>query len=132
MVGSQLSVNKMNDAVKELEEKFNVNIPEYTISAIKKDGEFIHKWYLGIEGEANEKELADALDAALKEANKNYNVARSKALKGVEVVAVSPDVFYEWNAKNKKKGGQVKMEKVMKEDKFAEWEKFVREQGQAT
>ena len=132
VVGSQLSVNKMNDAVKELEQKFKVNIPEYTISAIKKDGEFIHKWYLGIEGEANENELADALDITLKEANKNYKVARSKALKGVEVVAVSPDVFYEWNAKNKKKGGQVKMEKVMKEEKFAEWEKFVREQGYTT
>ena len=125
VVGSQLSVNKMNDAVQELEEKFGVNIPEFTIAAIKKDGEFIHKWYLGTEGEANEEELAYALDEALKEANKNYKVARSKALKGVEVVTVSPDVFHEWNAKNKKKGGQVKMEKVMNEEKFAEWEKFV-------
>lgn len=132
VVGSQLSVNKMNDAVKELEQQFNVNIPEFTISAIKKDGDFFHKWYLGIEGNANEKELAEALDVALKKANKNYKVARSKALKGVEVVAVSPDVFYEWNAKNKKKGGQVKMEKVMKEEKFSEWEKFVREQGYST
>lgn len=125
VVGSQLSVNKMNDAVQELEEKFGVKIPEFTIAAIKKDGEFIHKWYLGTEGEANEEELASALDEALKEANKNYKVARSKALKGVEVVTVSPDVFHEWNAKNKKKGGQVKMEKVMNEEKFVEWEKFV-------
>ncbi len=125
VVGSQLSVNKMNDAVQELEGKFRLNIPEYTIAAIKKEGEFIHKWYLGIEGEANEDELASALDESLKEANKNYKVARSKALKGVEVVTVSPNVFHEWNAKNKKKGGQVKMEKVMNEEKFAEWEKFV-------
>ena len=124
VVGSQLSVNKMNDAVQQLEQKFNVKIPEFTIAAVKKDGEFIHKWYLGLEGEANEEKLASALDEALKNANKNYRVARSKALKGVEVVCVSPDVFYDWNAKNKKKGGQVKMEKVMKEEKFAEWEKF--------
>ena len=127
VVGSQLSVNKMNDAVKELEKKFNITIPEFTISAVKKDGEFIHKWYLGIEGDADENELAKALDESLKEANKNYAVARNKALKGVEVVKVSPDIFYEWSGANKKKGGQVKMEKVMNEEKFAKWEKFVTE-----
>ncbi|MGB7784784.1 MAG: GH3 auxin-responsive promoter family protein [Salinimicrobium sp.] len=125
VVGSQLSVNKMNDAVKELEEQFDITIPEFTISAVKKDGEFIHKWYLGTTGNADDKELAAALDESLKSANKNYGVARKKALKGVEVVTVPPEVFHEWSAKNKKKGGQVKMEKVMKEEKFREWEEFV-------
>lgn len=132
VVGSQLSVNKMNDAVKELEEKFNVTIPEFTVAAVKKDGEFIHKWYLGTDGNAGPEELACALDETLQEANKNYSVARSKALKGVEVVVVPPDYFYDWSARNKKKGGQVKMEKVMKEDKFAEWEDFVKEQQAKT
>lgn len=127
VVGSQLSVNKMNDAVKELEQKFNITIPEFTVAAVKNDNEeYIHKWYLGVEGgDADEKELASALDETLKSANKNYGVARSKALKGVEVVKVSPNVFTEWSATNKKKGGQVKMEKVMNEEKFADWEKFV-------
>ena len=128
VVGSQLSVNKMNDAVKEMEKKFSIAIPEFTVSAVKEEGEYIHKWYLGVEGQADEKELATALDNALKEANKNYAVARQKALKGVEVVAISPEIFYEWSAANKKKGGQVKMEKVMQEEKFSEWEKFVQEQ----
>lgn len=128
VVGSQLSVNKMNDAVKHLEEKFDLKIPEFTVAAVKKDEEYYHKWYLGIEGKADPGKLASALDEALKEANKNYAVARKKALKGVEVVPVSPDVFVAWSAKNKKKGGQVKMEKVMKEEKFSAWEKFVREQ----
>lgn len=128
VVGAQLSVNKMNDAVKELEKKFNITIPEFTVAAVKNaEGEYIHKWYLGIEeGEADEQELATALDESLKSANKNYGVARGKALKGVKVLTVSPDVFTQWSAANKKKGGQVKMEKVMNENKFAEWEKFVK------
>ncbi len=125
VVGSQLSVNKMNDAIKELEKEFDITIPEFTVAAVQKEGEFIHKWYLGMEGKADEKKLAEALDENLSRANKNYAVARKKALKGVEVVTVSPNVFHKWSARNKKKGGQVKMEKVMKEDKFAEWEKFV-------
>lgn len=129
VVGSQLSVNKMNDAVRELEEKFDIEIPEFTLAAVRIDGEFYHSWYLGTNStNINEEELAKALDDALKDANKNYSVARSKALKGVKVKTISPDLFYEWNAANKKKGGQVKMEKVMQEEKFAEWEAFIKDE----
>ncbi len=125
VVGSQLSVNKMNDAIQELEEKYDIEIPEFTLAAVRIDGEFHHSWYLGTESQVDNKELAEALDNSLKNANKNYTVARSKALKGVKVTTIPPNHFYEWNALNKKKGGQVKMERVMNEEKFGEWEKFV-------
>jgi hypothetical protein len=128
VVGSQLSVNKMNDAVKELETKFDIEIPEFTIAAVRIDGEFYHSWYLGTNTTVPNNKLADALDAALQEANKNYKVARSKSLKGVKVKTILPDLFYEWNAANKKKGGQVKMEKVMDEEKFSIWEAFIQKQ----
>jgi len=125
IVGSQLSVNKMETALQEMEEKFDIEIPEFTLAAVKIDDEFYHSWYLGTEAKIDNGKLAEALDNSLKEANKNYKVARSKALKGVKVTTISPNVFYEWNAKNKKKGGQVKMECVMNEEKFSEWEAFV-------
>lgn len=128
VVGSQLSVNKMNDAVQELEQKFDIEIPEFTLAAVRIDGEFYHSWYLGTEADIDDEKLADALDQALKDANKNYSVARSKALKGVKVKSIPPALFHEWNAVNKKKGGQVKMEKVMNEEKFAAWESFIKEQ----
>ncbi|MCP9201018.1 GH3 auxin-responsive promoter family protein [Gramella sp. GC03-9] len=129
VVGSQLSVNKMNDAIKSLEDKFDISIPEFVVAAKRgEDGEYYHYWYLATEDNADAEELSEALDHALKEANKNYKVARSKALKGVKVKLVSPDMFHDWNAANKKKGGQVKMEKVMNEEKFNEWEQFVQDQ----
>ena len=128
VVGSQLSVNKMEVALREMEEKFDIKIPEFTLAAVKIEDDFYHHWYLGTETEIDAAEIANALDEALKEANKNYAVARSKALKGVKVNTVNPEIFHEWNAKNKKKGGQVKMEKVMDEEKFAEWERFVKTQ----
>jgi len=126
-VGSQLSVNKMDAAMRDLEEQFSTKIPEYTICAKRgEDGEFYHFWYLGADlKNADETKIAEALDHSLKEANKNYKVARSKALHGVKVKVISPEKFYNWNAKNKKKGGQVKMERVMGEEKFSEWETFV-------
>ncbi|WP_179347621.1 GH3 family domain-containing protein [Winogradskyella pacifica] len=126
-VGSQLSVNKMDAAMRELEEQFDTTIPEYTICAKRgDDDEFYHYWYLGsdVEGVDNST-IAKALDKSLKTANKNYKVARSKALKGVKVKVISPNRFYDWNERNKKKGGQVKMERVMGEEKFKDWEAFV-------
>jgi hypothetical protein len=127
VVGSQLSVNKMDDAVKYLEETVPLKISEYTLCAKRIEGEFFHCWYLGTEGKTDDEELAQLLDTFLKEANKNYRVARSKALKGVRVTSIPAAIFYEWNGQRKKKGGQVKMERVMNEEKFDEWERFVLE-----
>jgi len=124
-VGSQLSVNKLNDAVKHLEEKLNIKIPEYTLCAKRFDDGFYHTWYLGSDEQLDEKETAQVLDSYLKEANKNYKVARGKALEGVKVNFVAQQMFADWNGANKKKGGQVKMERVMGEERFKEWEAFV-------
>lgn len=125
VVGSQLSVIKMETAMTELQEQFSTTIKEFTVCAKKIDGDFNHVWYLGTDCDASEEELADALDKALQEANKNYKVARTKALKGVVVHKVPEDTFSNWNDHQKKKGGQVKMEKVMQEEKFEQWEEFV-------
>ncbi len=129
-VGSQLSVNKMDDAMKHLEDHYSTKIPEYTICAKRcEDGEFYHCWYLGTEDELNDKEVANTIDNFLKEANKNYGVARSKSLKGVRVSLIPLEMFYEWSGSQKKKGGQVKMERVMNEEKFQQWEDFVSSQN---
>ncbi|MHA7056925.1 GH3 family domain-containing protein [Aquimarina sp. M1] len=124
VVGSQLSVNKMNAALREIEEKFDIETPEFTLAATRINDEFHHHWYLGTETSIDNETLAEALDNALKGANKNYKVARSKALKGVKVTTVPQAVFSEWSGAQKKKGGQVKMERVMSEEKFTEWEAF--------
>lgn len=127
-VGSQLSVNKLDSALSKVEEKRNIQIPEYTLCAKKYEDGFYHTWYLGTESALDTTKLAEDLDLFLKEANKNYSVARTKALQGVKVFTVPPSVFHEWSAQQKKKGGQVKMERVMGEEKFTEWETFVETQ----
>lgn len=128
-VGSQLSVNKMDDAMRSLENHFNTQITEYTICAKRdKDDDFYHNWYLGTNLKEEETKVSEVLDAFLKEANKNYKVARSKALEGVKVNLIPVEIFHKWNEHNKKKGGQVKMERVMGKEKFIEWEAFVKDQ----
>lgn len=128
VVGSQLSVNKMDDAIQSLNENFSMNIKEFTVAAVKINGEYIHHWYLGLEEVTSEVDLAaiqNHLDEHLKNSTKNYKVARNKALKDLKISLIPADKFVEWSNANKKKGGQVKIAKVMKEEAFREWQQFV-------
>jgi hypothetical protein len=127
VAGSQLSVNQMDQAIGKMEEEYSISIPEYTLSAVQEEGGYTHKWYLGVEDkkELSEKDMADTLDEVLKERNKSYRGARKKALTGVEVKVVPKDYFYEWTEQEKKKGGQVKIPRMMKEEQFKRWEDFV-------
>ncbi len=127
VVGSQMSVNKMNEALIEMEKQFDISIPEFTISAVQIDGKYIHRWYLGVEESTDLSEdiLAKALDETLKRNNKSYVSAREKALTGVDVRIIPKDFFYDWAEKEKKKGGQIKTPRMMKDEQFQNWEAFV-------
>lgn len=126
VVGSQLGVHQMDKALEAIQEKFNLTIPEYTVAAIEENGDYLHRWYLGRDsGTAEEEDVKDFLDAFLRENNKNYNVARNKALKSIDVKIVPLSTFIDYNEKQKKKGGQVKFPRVMKAKPFKEWETFV-------
>lgn len=127
VVGSQLGVHQMDKAMEALQEKFNLAIPEYTVAAIEENDEYLHRWYLGKDsGDADEAAVKDFLDAFLRENNKNYNVARNKALKSIDVKIVPVSTFIAYNEKQKRKGGQVKFPRVMKAEPFGKWEDFVK------
>ncbi|MCC5919533.1 MAG: GH3 auxin-responsive promoter family protein [Cyclobacteriaceae bacterium] len=127
VVGSHLSVIQMNRAVSTIEDKSGCDIKEFTVAAVEVDGEYIHRWYLGIDGELclSTADAASWIDEYLKEHNKNYNVARGKALKGVEVMQLPVDTFQKWTAETKQKGGQVKVPRVMNTKDVEEWEAFI-------
>ena len=120
VVGSQLSEEKLNAAVTSLSKSSGSRIKEYGVAAIKnEEGEYIHQWVLGLDdGDLSAETATEHLDRELQEANKNYRVARSKALHGLRARVVPADRLYDWLATTKKKGGQIKMPKVMTEDKM--------------
>jgi hypothetical protein len=126
VVGEQLSVYQMNEAMGMVEREFNITVEEFTVAALVNDGEYKNRWILGTTSiSANATKVADYLDKQLCSLNKNYNVARNKALKSVEVKLVPVDHFYEWSAQTKKLGGQVKIPRVMKENEFLAFEEFL-------
>jgi hypothetical protein len=131
VVGSQLSEHKLNQAVAEIEKELDTNIEEYTVAAVQNDAEeWGHQWYLGLaEGESLDSEVAaEALDRILKDLNKNYAVARSKALKHIWVKVLPSKQFYEWLANEKQKGGQTKMPRVIEGKRFGRFRDFIQAQ----
>ena len=78
-VGSQHSVNKLNDAVLHLEEKFRIRVLEYILCAKRIEVEFYHCWYLDAEDNEIDSSISEILYILFKDVNKNYKVARRKA-----------------------------------------------------
>ncbi len=123
VVGEQLSVNQMNNAIQQVQEKFDLSIHEFTVATISdEEGKYVSKWYLGADNKAEIAELNIFLDQQLCSANKNYKVARNQSLADVQVRVVPVAHFHDWSANFKKLGGQAKIPRVMKEEEFKEFE----------
>jgi hypothetical protein len=129
VVGEQLSVNQMNQAMQKMQQQFDVEIKEFVVSAIRKNGEYINKWFIGANKLIDDQTFATALDGELCDTNKNYKVARSKSLKGVEAEVIPVEQFYRWSEDFKKLGGQAKIPRVMKEDDFVEFEQYIKQRS---
>lgn len=129
--GSRLSVHKMNEAVQALEEKFNVSIPEFTVSEVKRNESYIHKWYLGIDGNYDipNEEVTQELDRLLQNKYRSYQAARKEVLQGLEAKLIPRELFYEWAETKKMKGGQMKISRMMQKELFEKWERFISEKG---
>lgn len=126
VVGEQLSVYQMNQAMQKIQQRFDITIEEFVVSAIRKNGEYVNKWLIGSDRVVDGQAVAASLDEELRETNKNYNVARTKSLKGVEAEVIPVGNFYRWSQEYKKLGGQTKIPRVMKEDDFLEFEEYVK------
>ncbi|WP_345950728.1 GH3 auxin-responsive promoter family protein [Mucilaginibacter sp. PAMB04274] len=126
VAGSQLSVLQMNKAIQDMEDAYDTAIQEFVVATIHRGDELIDRWYISTDKDLDKAAVAKALDQNLKDNNKNYAVARTRALKDVEVETVPVEFFHKWSEENKKLGGQVKIPRVMKEEQFLEWEDFVK------
>jgi len=127
IVGEHLSVDNMNQAVERAEQVFDIDIREFTVSAVQSGKFFAHKWYIGCEPQVKPDKLAKVIDEHLKVVNDDYKVERNSVLQDIQMEVIPPDIFYKWQEARGKMGGQNKFPRVMKKDLFEEWERFVRE-----
>lgn len=123
--GEHLTVDNMNQGIQAAEAALRVSIPEYTVAAVRHDNFFAHHWYIGCNPLVNAEKIRTVLDHALKKVNDDYATERTSVLRDVIVEVVPPTVFYEWQEKQGKMGGQNKFPRVMKPEQFKEWKLFV-------
>lgn len=127
LCGEHLSVENMQTAINAVEDKFDVSIPEFTVSGVESGKFFAHKWYIGCDTPHLDKAaLIEELDLQLKITNDDYKTERDgSVLKEIQMEIVPTHTFFRWFEQRGKLGGQSKFPRVMKNDKFTEWEKFV-------
>jgi GH3 auxin-responsive promoter len=127
ITGEHLSVDNMNYGVQEAAKDFGVSVREFTVAAAEiGDGQFEHRWYIGCDAPASEVLFQQHLDNYLKAVNDDYKTERGAFL-GLKVRLVPNTLFYRFQEKFAKFDGQAKFPRVMKADRFALWEDFVRE-----
>ncbi|KGE12985.1 GH3 family domain-containing protein [Sphingobacterium deserti] len=125
VVGEQLSVHQMNTAIQKMQDKFHVQIKEFVVSTVQRDGKKINQWYIGAEQECPTGELRKFLDEELQESNKNFKVARNQALDGLELRVIPTHYFHQWSEQHKKMGGQAKIPRVMNQEDFEAFEEYI-------
>jgi len=121
LCGEHLSQENMNRAIRMLEDEFNIDIREFSLTGVEHDSMFAHKWHLGCSDPIDEKLTADKLDSYLKILNDDYRVERIAAIKNIIVEYLPLNVFYNFMKIKGKEGGQHKFPRVLKGAILQEW-----------
>jgi hypothetical protein len=128
--GEHLSVENMNTGLLEVAQKYGLQLPEFTVKALKIDTHFEHHWFVGYIGEPPPKaaaaEITAALDEALCRINDDYATERKdNLLRQTQLTFLPLHTFFDWQAKHGKAGGQVKFPRVLTDAQFADWLEYI-------
>ena len=126
LVGEHLSVDNMNKAIEMVSGQMNIFIPEFTVAGVPYGNFFAHEWYLASDDKADEKALAEKIDANLKQLNDDYEVERNHALKNISVKLLPEKAFMDFMKAKGKVGGQHKFPRVLKGKMLTDWQKFLK------
>ncbi len=125
--GEHLSQENMSRAVEMLAEEFNIEIPEFTVTGIRYDSLFAHKWYLGTDSQIDPVTASEKIDEYLCKLNDDYMVERMEAIKDVFVEVLPVQTFYDYMKKLGKEGSANKFPRVLKGQRHDDWEAWLKE-----
>lgn len=126
LVGEHLSVDNMNNAVRQVSEEMNICIPEFTVTGVPYESFFAHHWYVACNDCIDQKLLGSKIDEKLKQLNDDYAVERTSALKEVFLDVLSEEDFMEFMRQKGKIGGQHKFPRVLKGKMLEDWQRFLK------
>lgn len=127
--GEHLSIDNMNKAIDIVSRKLGICIREFTVTGMKYQNLFAHKWYIGTDNpHVNTEQVKALLDQTLCELNDDYAVERASALKEIFVEILPNELFIGFLRHIGKEGGMNKFPRVLKNEKLAQWEEYLRSQ----
>lgn len=129
LCGEHMSVENMNMAIKMTEDQLNIEIREFTVTGIKHDSMFAHKWYIGTDNDVDAAHVKQSIDENLKVLNDDYRVERIAAIRDVVVKVLPSKAFYDWMRLKGKEGAQNKFPRVVKDKVLADWESYLLSNG---
>lgn len=125
LCGEHLSVENMNRAISEVQEEFNISIPEFAVAGITENNRFGHQWYLGTDDPMDAEKLVAAIDEKLKVLNDDYATERAHALKSIKGKVYPHSYFLKYLETKGKLGGSHKFPRVLKAHQIEEFEKLI-------
>lgn len=125
LCGEHLSVDNINMAIKMLEEDLNIEVREFTLTAVRYQNLFAHKWYIGTDDALDPSVARKKIDHYLKVLNDDYRVERIAAIKDVIVEVLPAKVFYDWMKERGKEGGQNKFPRILKNSHLTDWQEYI-------
>lgn len=119
--GEHLSVDNMNQAIRDFGDEKGISIKEYTVMGVEHKGMFAHRWFLGVDTDLDPKDAAQSIDEHLKRLNDDYRVERLEAIRDISVEILPIKVFYDYMRLQGKEGAQNKFPRVLRGEKAKEW-----------
>lgn len=127
LCGEHLSQENMNMAVKMLQDEFNIEVREFTVAGFRYGSMFAHKWYLGTDDKIDAALAISKIDEYLKVLNDDYRVERIAAVTDVFLEILPPGAFSNWMKIQGKEGGANKFPRVLKGEKYTQWEEYLQD-----
>ena len=123
LCGEHLTLDNLNQAVKETCE--NVNLPHLNYTIISNQEEQVHQWYMEEQEGIDENKLIELIDLKICSLNDDYAYVRKHALKHPTLTYIPKGSFYEFMKSLNKLGAQNKMPRVLNKQQATQWVNFL-------
>jgi len=127
LCGEHLSLDNLNQALKEVSAKAKLSFSEYTIHADEQNQQ--HCWYIGCDDVKIDPDLIEQIDAALQQVNDDYAYVRKHSMPLPKLHLLPTEVFYNYLESIGKLGAQNKVPRVMNKEQAKQWNAYLSANG---
>lgn len=123
LCGEHLTLDNLNQAVKETCENVNIPFADYTI--LSNQEEQIHQWYMEEQDGIESSKLMELIDQKICSLNDDYAYVRKHALNLPTLTYLPKGSFYNYMKSLNKLGAQNKMPRVLNKQQAKQWIDFI-------